>query len=152
MFFLNAAFMCFLVLLIGLNPHNRNRVHDPIISFEAPRNLEINFAHPYVMGTLAIVLFAILVDLIIKIRMQLAGRAIIFGQKKVWVRGLNGMHPVKWDAVDIVTKKSRSPTKGLRIELRYGQRKIALKQEDFFLFDLKYVRDAIEWTRPDLKL
>jgi hypothetical protein len=149
-FLLNAAFMCLLALMLGLNPNSRDRLNDPIISFEPPRSLEINFMHPYVLAALAVVLFALLVDLLIKIRMQMAGRAIIFGQKKVWVRGLNGMHPVRWEAVDIVTQTGRSARSGLRIDLVYRGRKISLKQEDFFLFDLRYLRDAIEWTRPDV--
>lgn len=149
LFYLHMAFVCVLALMIGLNPSNLAQLDAPIVTVAPPRYVHVNFLHPIMLALLAFVLFVLLIEILRKLRMQLQGRAIIFGSKKVWVRGLNGLKPLRWQDLRFDTKSDSKQTRPKSIKVSYGNKVVWLKNEDFHMYDLTYVFDAIAFTCPE---
>lgn len=138
------------ILFMGLDPANAERLKDPLVRFDPPRDLEINSFHPLFLSGLVIILVVSLINLIIKMIRQAQGRALIIGQKKIFVRGLSHK-PIKWQDLHIEQMRSSATLGGLLLSFGFKGKKISLSEHDFYLHDIKYLRDAMEWTRPDLK-
>jgi hypothetical protein len=138
------------IIMIGLDPSNAERIKDPLVRFDPPRDLEINIFHPLFLSALVIVFVVSLIQILSKLIRQLMGRAIILGQKKVFVRGLS-KRPIRWQDLQIEQLRSSASLGGLLLSFGYKGKRTSLSEHDFYLHDIKYLRDAMEWTRPDLK-